>query len=80
MATVGVGLPDPRAGAAPTSPPPGPFVEVRVVGWPGLGGRLVLDAEGRPAAVVVLTQALSGEAPAASYALPLEEVRRWAGS
>ncbi|MHB1162815.1 MAG: hypothetical protein ACYC3V_21145 [Chloroflexota bacterium] len=76
VTAVGVALPDPAALAQ--TPAPGPFLEIRVVGWSGLAGGLVLDSQRRPAAVVRLVQVAGTDKPMPSYALPLEEVAAWA--
>lgn len=73
---MGVALPDPAALAQTHAP--GPFLEIRVVGWSGLAGGLVLDSQRRSAAVVRLVQVAGTDKPMPSYALPLEEVAAWA--
>ena len=74
----GVALPDPRAFPPSPEPQAGPYLEVSAQTWPGLPGGLVLDSEDRPAALVTLVTTLTSGAQGTAYALPLDEVRRWA--
>jgi len=78
VVATGVALPDPRAFPPAAKPAAGPFVAIRGETWQGLSGGLVLDAQGRPAAVVALVQMLTSGAPGTVYALPLDEAKNWA--
>ena len=79
VAATGVAVPDLRSPTPSSGPQAGPYLEVRGETWQGLSGGLVLDPQGRPAGLVTLATVLSYGAPGTVYALPLEDVRRWAG-